>query len=139
MGTDTSSNKSGDLAAYDQIALVRRYFAAVDSEDLQEILATLTESCCFRVETHGVELNGHGEISAMFHRLWANHKAVKHHKFRFVTDPSGGRITAQFQVENTEQDGSLTYKSNCNVFDISEGRFSRISVYMAGPNTLDKE
>ncbi len=122
-----------------QIALVRQYFAAVDAEDLQGVLDTLSDTCRFTVETHGVILHGHDEITAMFTRLWANHRAVKHHRFRFVPDPVGGRIAAQFQVENTEKDGSVTHKSNCNVFDISEGRFSQISVYMAGPNTLDRE
>ncbi len=132
-------NTSSDTSADQQIALVRRYFAAVDAENLPGVLETLTDTCRFTVETHGVTLNGVEDITAMFERLWSNHKAVKHHQFRFVTDPLGSRITAQFQVVNTEHDRSLTYKSNCNVFDIRDGRFSQISVYMAGPNTLDRE
>lgn len=127
------------MTADDQIALVTRYFTAVDGEDLQGVLATLTPDCRFTVETHGVHLNGLDEVTAMFRRLWANHKAVKHDQFRFVPDPVGGRITAQFRVENTEHDGSLTHKSNCNVFDIRDGQFAQISVYMAGANTLDRE
>ena len=139
MGIDASINSSPDMSADEQIALVRRYFAAVDAEDLPGVLDTLTNTCRFTVETHNVTLNGVEDITTMFERLWGNHQAVKHHQFRFVTDPVGSRITAQFQVVNTEQDGSLTYKSNCNVFDISDGRFSQISVYMAGPNTLDRK
>jgi len=121
-----------------QIDLVLRYFAAVDAEDLPAILATLTDDCVFSVETHGVVLTGTRQISDMFTRLWANHRAVRHHDFRFVADPENGRIAAQFKVENTEQDGSLTHKSNCNVFDIRDRLFSQIAVYMAGPNTLDR-
>ena len=127
------------MTADDQIALVIRYFQAVDTEDLEGVLATLTPACRFTVETHGVILTGTDQITAMFHRLWANHKAVKHHGFRFVTDPLGLRVAAQFQVENTEQDGSVTYKSNCNVFDIENGQFSQIAVYMTGENTLDRK
>ena len=128
-----------DVSAADQIALVEAYFAAVDGEHLAGILDTLTRDCVFTVETHGVTLTGTDEITAMFHRLWSNHRAVRHYEFRFVPDPSGGRIAAQFRVENTEQDGSLTHKSNCNVFDIRDGRFSRIAVYMTGANTLNRE
>jgi len=135
----TSQNTESERNAEGQVALVLRYFAAVDSEDLQGILDTLTETCRFTVETHGVVLTGRDEIAAMFKRLWSNHKSVKHHQFRFVPDPPGGRVVAQFQVENTEHDGSLTHKSNCNVFDIHDGLFSQISVYMAGPNTLNKD
>lgn len=131
--------KPSVLSAADQIALVEGYFSAVDGEDLSGILETLTEDCVFTVETHDVTLTGTDEIAAMFHRLWANHRAVRHYEFRYVADPPGGRIAAQFTVENTEQDGSLTHKSNCNVFDIRDGRFSRIAVYMTGANTLDRE
>ena len=119
-----------------QIALVERYFAAVDGEDLPALLATLTETCVFTVETHGVRLQGHDAIAEMFRRLWADHAAVKHHAFTHVPDPEGGRIAARFTVENTEHDGSLTRKSNCNFFTLDGARFSAVAVYMAGPNTL---
>jgi ketosteroid isomerase-like protein len=120
-----------------QIALVARYFQAVDAKDLPTILDTLSEGCVFTVETHGVRLEGREAISGMFERLWINHRAVRHHKFVYVTDPEHGRVAVRFQVENTETDGSLTHKSNCNFFEIEDGRFSAVAVYMAGPNTLD--
>jgi len=125
------------MRADEQIALVEAYFAAVDAEDLPGVLATLAPNCVFTVETHGVGLQGHEEISAMFHRLWASHRAVRHHAFVHVPDPSGGRIASRFKVENTETDGRLTHKSNCNFFEIADGRFETVAVYMAGINTLE--
>ncbi len=125
------------MTAEDLITRVERYFAAVDAEDLPRVLATLSEDCVFSVETHGVVLNGHAEISGMFHRLWHNHSAVKHHTFTHVPDPANGRIASQFKVENTELDGHVTHKSNCNFFECRDGRFARVAVYMAGANTLD--
>ncbi|MCE8007495.1 nuclear transport factor 2 family protein [Aestuariivita sp.] len=121
----------------EQIALVRRYFAAVDGQILDDVLATLTADCVFTVQTHAVRLEGTAQISAMFNRLWQSHRAVRHHDFRFLPDRHGRRIAAQFQVENTELDGRLTCKSNCNFFDIRADRFSAVAVYMAGANTLD--
>lgn len=122
----------------DQIALVERYFTAVDGEDLEGVLATLRSDCAFTVETHGVALSGHDEIAGMLRRLWANHRGVKHHGFTHVAEPEAGRIASRFSVENTELDGRITRKSNCNFFEIVEGRFARIAVYMAGPNTLER-
>ena len=122
----------------DMISLVKRYFAAVDGEDLAGVLATLTEDCRFTVETHGVALTGHDEIRGMFTRLWGNHHAVLHDRFNFVADPAGGQIAAQFRVVNTLESGALVTKSNCNFFTVRDGRFSRVAVYMAGENTLDK-
>lgn len=120
----------------DQIALVTRYFDAVDDENLPALLDTLAAECVFSVETHGVRLIGHDDISAMFTELWADHKAVLHHAFTHVPDPEGDSIASRFTVQNTEHDGTLTHKSNCNFFEIAQGRFSSVRVYMTGQNTL---
>ncbi|MDJ1015063.1 MAG: nuclear transport factor 2 family protein [Paracoccaceae bacterium] len=126
------------MLANEGISLVEAYFSAVDGEDLKGVLKTLSEDCVFTVETHGVRLNGHAEIAGMFQRLWNMHRAVRHFSFVHVADPGRGRIASRFQVENTERDGSLVHKSNCNFFEITNGKFSSIAVYMAGPNTLQR-
>lgn len=122
----------------DLIDLVRRYFAAVDAGNLGGVLDTLALDCKFSVETHGVELNGHHELRGMFQRLWRNHAAMVHDQMSFVPNAAIGRIAAQFRVVNTEHDGSVDIKSNCNFFTAEYGRFSRVQVYMAGGNTLDR-
>lgn len=116
---------------------VLRYFKAVDQEDIESLLGTLSEDCVFRVETHGVELIGHDAIRGMFERLWSAHAAVRHEDFHHVTEPEKGRIASQFRVVNTHHDGGLTYKSNCNFFTVRDEKFSAISVYMTGDNTLN--
>ena len=73
----------------------------------------------------------------MFLRLWSNHAAVRHDRFAFVPSAATGRIAGQFQVTNTEHDGTTTHKSNCNFFTVTDGRFAAVAVYMAGANTLD--
>ncbi len=121
----------------EMIDLVRRYFDAVDKEDLAAVNATLADDCVFTVETHGVRLQGREEIKSMFVRLWANHAAVRHQDFVYVPAPKQARIAVRFAVVNTHRDGSLTRKSNCNFFEVRDGRFDRVAVYMAGENTLD--
>ena len=120
----------------DQIALVTRYFKAVDDEDLIALLDTLCPDCVFSVETHDVRLEGHEKITAMFTRLWHDHAAVLHHEFVHVPDTVTGGIASRFAVQNTAQDGKLTHKSNCNFFEIRDGRFATVRVYMTGQNTL---
>ena len=119
------------------IALVRTYFAAVDAQDMDGVLATLAPNCRFTVETHGVALEDRGQIEAMFDQLWRNHRSVRHHRFNFVPDPVSGQIAAQFQVKNRLPDGTIVCKSNCNFFRLRGGLFCEINVYMAGENTLD--
>lgn len=118
------------------VALVARYFGAVDGEDFDTLAAVMTEDCVFSVETHGVELRGTAAIETMFRKLWADHAAVQHKDFTHVPAAEDGRIASRFTVVNTEHDGSKTYKSNCNFFELRGDRFSRVAVYMAGANTL---
>ena len=120
----------------EMIDLVEKYFTGVDNADFEVIVETLADDCVFSVETHGVKLQGVDEIERMFLRLWSSHATVKHQDFVYVADPGQGRIAARFSVVNTHHDGSLTNKSNCNFFELRDGRFSRIAVYMAGENTL---
>ena len=120
------------------IELVRRYFAAVDGEDFAAIASTLTEDCVFTVETHAIRLEGLDEIREMFVRLWADHAAVRHYDFVHVAAPGDGLVATRFSVVNTERDGGQIHKSNCNFFEIRDGRFSRVAVYMAGENTLTR-
>ena len=120
------------------IELVRRYFEAVDGENFAAIAATLAEDCVFTVETHAIRLEGLDEIREMFVRLWADHAAVRHYDFVHVAAPDDGRIATRFSVVNTERDGDQIHKSNCNFFEIRDGQFSRVAVYMAGENTLTR-
>jgi hypothetical protein len=119
------------------IALVVRYFQGADQQDFEIIAGTLSENCIFTVETHEVKLHGVEQIAEMFSRLWANHRSVEHKDFTYVASPHSNRIATRFTVANTELDGSLTTKSNCNFFEILDGKFTHVAVYMAGSNTLD--
>ena len=118
--------------------MVLKYFRGVDDEDIDLIFETLSKDCLFNVETHGVSLKGHDQISGMFERLWSHHAWVKHDQFHFVKDSSGEDIAVRFQVTNQLHDGSLVYKSNCNFFTLKDGKFTEVRVYMTGENTLDK-
>ena len=126
------------MLADEMIALVERYFSGVDGQDFDIIRETLTEDCVFTVETHGVELQGLDEIAGMFKRLWSYHRSVRHEEFVHVPAPDTQHIASRFMVVNSRNDGGIGYKSNCNFFEIQSGKFSRISVYMAGENTLDR-
>ena len=120
------------------IGLVRRYFAAVDAGNLAGVLDTLAIDCKFSVETHGIELNGH-------HELTGNVSAPLAQPRRHGPRPEelhprrlpGPHRAALFQVVNTGHDGSATLKSNCDFFTIERGRSLRMQVYMIGETTLD--
>ena len=119
--------------------LVLDYFKGVDEENIGAILKTLTKDCVFSIETHGVKLVGHEEITSMFKRLWKNHSSVEHKEFYFVKDAIRNQIAVRFKVKNVLRNGQIVSKSNCNFFTLKGGIFSEVRVYMAGENTLNKE
>ena len=119
--------------------LVLKYFKGVDEENISSVLDTLTKDCVFSIETHGIKLNGHDEITSMFKRLWKNHASVEHKDFYFVKDAVEGQIAVRFQVRNVLYNNQIVSKSNCNFFTLKDGIFSEVRVYMAGENTLNKE
>ena len=125
------------MTEHEMIELVQKYFAAVDGEEFDTIAATLSVDCRFSVETHNVMLAGIDQIEVMFRRLWADHVAVRHSDFQYVPAPAAGVIAVRFAVTNTLRDGTLIHKSNCNFFDVTGFRFTRVAVYMAGDNTLE--
>ena len=119
--------------------LVLKYFKAVDEENISSVLDTLTEDCVFSIETHGIKLVGHDEITSMFKRLWKNHASVEHKDFYFVKDAMKNQVAVRFQVINILHNDRIISKSNCNFFTLKDGIFSEVRVYMAGENTLNKE
>ena len=119
--------------------LVLKYFKGVDEENISSVLDTLTEDCVFSIETHGIKLVGHDEITSMFKRLWKNHASVEHKDFYFVKDAVESQIAVRFQVRNVLYNNQIVSKSNCNFFTLKDGIFSEVRVYMAGENTLNKE
>ena len=119
--------------------LVLKYFKGVDEENISSVIDTLTEDCVFSIETHGIKLVGHDEITSMFKRLWKNHASVEHKDFYFVKDAMKNQVAVRFQVINILHNDQIISKSNCNFFTLKDGIFSEVRVYMAGENTLNKE
>ena len=119
--------------------LVLKYFKGVDEENISSVLDTLTKDCVFSIETHGIKLVGHDEITSMFKRLWKNHASVEHKDFYFVKDAMKNQVAVRFQVINILHNNQIISKSNCNFFTLKDGIFSEVRVYMAGENTLNKE
>lgn len=118
------------------VALVERYFAAVDRMDLDATLACFAPQARFHIATHGLVFEGRdADIRAMFERLFARYQRVWHGAFDHVAAPPG-RIASRFRVENTLFDGSVHVKHNCNFFSVRGQHFDEVFVYMTGDNSL---
>ena len=122
------------------IALVERYFAAVDRMDLSATLACLAPDASFTIATFDTTYRGRDtEIRGMFQRLNARYARVWHCDFDHVV-MAPGRVASRFEVRNTLHDGTLQVKHNCNFFRLRDAAgapvFDEVFVYMSGVNSL---
>ncbi len=117
--------------------VVDEYCGKTDVHKLDEVLDTMQPDVTFDIPTHGAHHEGRDTgIRTMFDRLYEAHAGVWHGDFHHVVDVDAQWIASQFTVRNTEHDGSVTEKHNCNFFEVVDGKLSRVWVYMEGPNTL---
>ena len=123
----------------DLIALAMRYFTALDARDSDALADTLADDCVLKIETHHIRYDGKGAICTLFESRWEVPPDLlvqaRHHDFTHSPSPSSGRITSQFTVTYSGPDAPLP-KSNANVFSMQDGKITRISVYMAGANSI---
>lgn len=117
--------------------LVERYFASVDRMDVAATLSCFTSDAHFCIANHGVSYRGRDdELRGMYERLNARYARVWHGHFDHVFDVPRQRVASRFRVENTTHDGQLLHKNNCNFFELRDGLFSEVFVYMSAENSL---
>lgn len=126
------------LSAAELIDLVERhYFRNVDNKNLEPVLECFAEDIVLRVKTANVTHRGRNSgIRRMFENLMKDTKIIYHGEFNHVVDVENQKIASEFLVCNDYDDGSHVEKRNCNFFEIENGLFKDVSVYMTGENTL---
>ena len=119
------------------MALVETYFAAVDRKDVVGTLACFAPAARFSIANHGVFYDGRDtEVKGMYERLNERYAQVWHGAFTHTVDVAAQRIASRFRVENITHQGEKLIKNNCNFFELKEGLFSAVFVYMSGENSL---
>ncbi len=132
----TGNDDTRRIADENLVALVMRYFSAVDRGDLAATLEFFVPDARFTIATFDTVYEGRDSgIRAMFERLQARYASVWHGDFEHVVQ-APQKIASRFQVRNTAFDGSVTVKNNSNFFSLRDGRFESVQVYMSGENSL---
>lgn len=118
------------------IALVERYFAAVDRKDINAVLACFLPEATVEIATYGTVFRGRDtEARDMYQRLFERYATVWHGGFDWVIEPPT-RIACRFSVRNVDHHGRETNKSNCNFFKLRGGLFDQVQIFMSGDNSL---
>ena len=125
------------LSASQLVALVEGYFSAVDRKDVEGTLICFAANAQFAIANHGVFYEGREiQIRGMYDRLNERYAKVWHGDFTHTVDVAAQRIASRFRVENITHEGEKLVKNNCNFFELKDGLFTAVYVYMAGENSL---
>ena len=119
------------------IALVEdAYFSNVDSKNLEPAVACFAEDAELRIQSAHVSRIGHDQIRRMFGDFMGTTKIIYHGDFIHVVDVEHQWIASQFVARNDYDDGRHVEMRNCNFFQIEDGRFKRVTIYMTDENPL---
>ncbi len=119
------------------IALVEdRYFFNVDNKNVEPAVACFAADAELRVQSAHVSHTGHGQIRRMFKDFMAATKTIYHGDFSHVVDVDNQWIASQFVARNDYDDGRRVEMRNCNFFQVEDGRFKRVTIYMTDENPL---
>ena len=125
------------LSASQLVALAEGYFSSVDRKDVEGTLICFAANAQFAIANHGVFYEGREiQIRGMYDRLNERYAKVWHGDFTHTVDVAAQRIASRFRVENITHEGEKLVKNNCNFFELKDGLFTAVYVYMAGENSL---
>jgi hypothetical protein len=63
-------------------------------------------------------------------------KTIYHGDFTHVVDAENQKVATQFVARNDYDDGRHVEMRNCNFFELEDGLFKRVTIYMSGENPL---
>lgn len=117
--------------------VTRRYFHGVDNRDLELVLDCFAPDAVLTEVTSGTVHSGRDTgIRTMLTRFFAAYARIWHGNFVHTADVRTARIHSQFTVELTEHGGRELRMENCNRFNLRDGRFASVFIYMSGANVL---
>ena len=131
------ATQSTELTRDQLAALPASYFKAVDAQDVDAIVAHFADDATLTVQTDHVTFNGADEIRRMFADFVGNSNSIFHEIKNIVVEEAASKVATEQSYIGELTDGSRNDMHNCNFFDVgSDGRFTRVIIWMAGTNPL---
>lgn len=119
---------------------VTRYFAAVDSHDIDAIVSTLTEDVVFGNVTQPTPARGHDEVADTYRAFFAAFPDL-HHDNSYTPAADGQSVFVEGHVKGTfssgEYQGSAPTGNTVNVpfltvCDVRDGKVAHVRAYYHG-------
>ena len=127
------------LIADELVDLVeKKYFHNVDGKNLEPTLECFADNAVLTIQTAGATYRGRdADIRRMFESFMADIEVIYHGDFSHVVDVGNQSIASQFVQRNRYDDGRKVEMRNCNFYQIEDGRFKSVTIYMSGEIPLE--
>ncbi len=118
----------------------KRYFNAIDQGRLDDTLDCIAPDCVWHIYPAGTVLNGRdGEIRDAFAGAIERYPTMWHGNFEWTVDEAAQRVAASFDVRLVDKAGKQTDLSNVKLFQIVDGRFTRLDLYFSTAEAIVDE
>lgn len=118
----------------------KRYFNVMDQGRLDDTLDCLSPDCVWNIYPAGTVLNGRdGEIREAFSGAMARYTTMWHGNFEWTVDEGAQRVAAGFDVKLVDKAGKVTELSNVKLFQVEDGRFTRMDLYFSTSEAIVSE
>lgn len=110
----------------------KRYFNVMDRGELDDTLECLAPDCVWNIYPAGIVLQGRdGDIRDAFKSAMARYPTMWHGDFEWTIDEAEQKVAAVFNVRLVDTDGVETNLSNAKLFQVEDGRFTRLDLYFS--------
>jgi ketosteroid isomerase-like protein len=111
--------------------VLNRYFKRLDARDFDAALACFHDDARFTILPAGLVSIGRAAIREQLEGVLARHVSVERHPQHIAVDLSTGCVMVGFSALFTGHDGQRHAMNNVNVWQVREGRFSDVTVYVS--------
>lgn len=111
--------------------VLNRYFARLDARDFDAALACFHEDARFTILPAGLVASGRAAIRSRLEDILARHASVERKPQHIAVDLSTGCVIVGFHAIFTSHDGQRHAMNNVNVWQVRDGRFSDVTVYVS--------
>ena len=117
-----------------------RYFNAMDQGRLHDTLDCIAPDCVWHIYPAGTVLTGRdGAIRDAFAGAIARYPTMWHGNFEWTVDEAAQRVAASFDVRLVDKAGKETNLSNVKMFQVEDGRFTRLDLYFSTAEAIVDE
>jgi ketosteroid isomerase-like protein len=113
------------------LEIVRQYYAALDSQDVEGAMACFAPEASLTSGNDAASLVGHDALRKFFTEIFSVSVGMQHSVLNTVVDEDAGKVALEVRYRDRLKAGQSYDMRNSNFFDVgSDGRLERVHLWL---------